>query len=146
MNHVIQYKHKERGQSMIELALMLTILMVLLAGTVDLGRAFFTWLAMRDAAQEGASYASIEPLESVKIEERVRFNINDTIREPAAIVQVNVSFDGPRCLSSTPSTVTVNVNYENFPITMPFLGTLLGSQTIPIHATVDDTILAPMCP
>ncbi len=39
-----QPKQKEYGQSMVELALTITFLMVLLAGTIDLGRAFFTWL------------------------------------------------------------------------------------------------------
>jgi hypothetical protein len=44
MNNVIQIKQKERGQSMVELALTITFLMALLAGTIDLGRAFFTLL------------------------------------------------------------------------------------------------------
>lgn len=143
MNIHNQPKQKERGQSMIELALVLTMLMVLLAGTVDLGRAFFTWLAMRDAAQEGAAYASIKPLETMKTEDRVRFNLTDTIPDQLTSVAVNIGYVGPRCLGST---VTINVVYNNFPITMPFLGTLLGSQTIPIKATINNTIIAPVCP
>ena len=56
-----QNHQNERGQSMVELALTITFLMILLAGTIDLGRAFFTWQALRDAAQEGASYGSFKP-------------------------------------------------------------------------------------
>jgi hypothetical protein len=29
---------------------------------------------------------------------------------------------------------------------MPFLGAIVGSQTVPISATVTDTILSPSCP
>lgn len=50
---------KEQGQSLVELALSLVLLLTLLAGLVDFGRAFFTYVALRDAAQEGAAYASV---------------------------------------------------------------------------------------
>ena len=145
MNNVIQSKQKEHGQSMVELALTITILMALLAGTIDLGRAFFTWLTMRDAAQEGASYGSIEPTDTGGIINRAELSFQDVIIDADADVDINVSFSGPQCLGSTPSTITVQIEYNNFTLTMPFLGTILGSQTIPIRATVNDTILMPLC-
>src|SRR5215470_12817695 len=48
-----------RGQSLVELALSLTVILMLLAGAVDFGMAFFSYTAIRDAAQEGALYGSI---------------------------------------------------------------------------------------
>jgi hypothetical protein len=42
--------------------------------------------------------------------------------------------------------IRIDVNYPNFPIAMPFLGTVLGSQVIPIHATINDTIIIAACP
>ena len=158
MNAVMQPKKKENGQSMIELALTITILMVLLAGTIDLGRAFFTWLTMRDASQEGATYGSYDPAISVQnIKDYVVSLITtDVIKDPGALITVNVTFTDPnkRCLGydpaepslNKPNSITVEVVYQNFPITMPFLGTILGSQTIPIHATINDTIIKPVCP
>lgn len=133
----------ERGQSLVELALTLTILLVLVAGTIDFGRAFFTWVALRDAAQEGALYGSTNPTDSAGIEQRVR----DTSYEPVdmtnpSTVAVNITIFGPSCLGSP---IQVEVTYNNFPITMPFLGTVLGTQTLTIHATVTDTILRPTC-
>ena len=62
MNKIIRSEPREDGQSMVELALTLTFLLILLAGTMDLGRAFFTWIEMRDAAQEGAVYGSLCPV------------------------------------------------------------------------------------
>jgi Flp pilus assembly protein TadG len=146
MENVTQSQRKERGQSMVELALTITFLMVLLSGTIDMGRAFFTWIALRDAAQEGASYGSIRPNDETGIIARTEYNYQQVIKDPAADIEVNRALSGPPCLSNTPGTITVNVDYTNFPLTMPFLGTILGSQTIHIHATINDTIIAPTCP
>src|SRR3990172_3740448 len=54
-------KVNERGQSLVEFTLMMSIIMILMLGLLDLGRAFFTFLAMQDAAGEGASFASVHP-------------------------------------------------------------------------------------
>lgn len=135
----------ERGQSMVELALAISVLMILLAGTIDLGHAFYVWLAMRDAAQEGASYGSIKPMDSSGILKRIQDNYTQVITDPSAIVSVSVTYAGAKCLSNNPSTITVVVNYQNFPITMPLLGFFIG-DSIPIHATINDSIIAPKCP
>jgi len=149
MKNVIQLKNKETGQSMVELALTITILMVLLAGTVDLGRAFFTWLALRDAAQEGASYGSLNPTDSTGLEQRVLDNLEQVVGgQPSSSINVTVqTFPNPvpphySCMGDT---IQVDVSYPNFPLTTPFLGTILGSQFIPIHATINDTVLMPPC-
>jgi Flp pilus assembly protein TadG len=49
------------GQSLVEFSLMLVFLTVLLMGVLDLGRAYFTYLALKDAASEGAYFASAFP-------------------------------------------------------------------------------------
>ncbi len=54
-------KRSERGQSMVEMALMLTILLVMLSAVLDLGRGFFSFIAIQNAAAEGALYAAINP-------------------------------------------------------------------------------------
>ncbi len=127
---------------MVELALTITFLMMLLAGTIDLGRAFFTWLAMRDSAQEGASYGSFKPTDISGIQKRVWDNLVQVIPNATTAVNVSVGSSPSACAGST---ITVSADYASFPITMPFLGTVLGSQFIPIHATINDTILSPQC-
>ena len=148
MKNVIQLKNKETGQSMVELALTITILMVLLAGTVDLGRAFFTWLALRDAAQEGASYGSINPTDSTGLKDRVWDNLEQVVTNPSGNINVTIQTlpnPAPPHYSCMGDTIQVDVSYPNFPLTTPFLGTILGSQFIPIHATINDTVLMPPC-
>src|SRR6185295_11358721 len=56
---------RERGQGLVEFSLMLVFLSVLLISLLDLGRAYFTYLALKDAASEGAYYGSAFPQCSV---------------------------------------------------------------------------------
>jgi Flp pilus assembly protein TadG len=136
---------RERGQSMTELALILVFILLLLAGVVDLGRAFFTYMALREAAQEGALYGSTNPTDDANIETRARNASNllqDLSSDPNADTSVTVTITGGAC---TGNAITVTVSYDNFPITMPFIGSFVGSQTIPISASITDTILSPSC-
>ncbi len=145
MKKVVQSQRKECGQSMVELALTITLLMVILAGTIDLGRAFYTWLGMRDAAQEGASYGSIAPSNSTEISNRITRNLDQLIAPSAYSISVNII--GAPCLNknNTNNSIRVTIDYPNFPITMPFLGMVLGKQSIAIHATIEDAIISPLC-
>ena len=56
-----QYKY--RGQSLIEMALLLPFLLVLILGGVDIGRLFFAKTVVTNAAREGAYYLSTHPLD-----------------------------------------------------------------------------------
>jgi Flp pilus assembly protein TadG len=49
------------GQSLVEFSLMAIVLVILLMGVMDLGRAYFTYLALKDAAAEGAYYGQGHP-------------------------------------------------------------------------------------
>ncbi|MEO1286989.1 MAG: TadE/TadG family type IV pilus assembly protein [Chloroflexota bacterium] len=52
---------KEKGQSLVEFALSLPVLMLLLSGLLDFGRAYYTFIALEEAAAEAALYYAIEP-------------------------------------------------------------------------------------
>ncbi len=54
-------KSSERGQSLVELAISLTVMLLLLSGAVTFGMALFSYVGMRDAAQEGALWGSFNP-------------------------------------------------------------------------------------
>src|SRR4029077_5456851 len=53
---------KSAGQSMVEFALVLPIMLLLLAGAIDLGRLFYSYIAVENAAKEGALYGARNPL------------------------------------------------------------------------------------
>ena len=131
------------GQSMIEFAFTLVIILVLLVGLIDLGRAIFTYLALRDAAQEGASFASYNPSDTTGITARVCNSSNmvsDLCASPG--IDTDVNLVGSACSGNG---VEVVVTLNSFTLVTPFLGAIVGSQTIPISARVTDSILAPPC-
>lgn len=136
-------KRGERGQSLVELAVSLTVIMLLLAGAVDFSIAYFTFTAMQDAAQEGALYGSINPTDTAGIISRVRSaSTNPVDLSDTSLVDVDVTLPGNACEGNE---LQVDVVY-NYPISMPFIGAIIGSQQIRLNARVTDTILQPVCP
>ena len=151
-NHMKPIK-SERGQSLVELAISITILIFLLAGAVEFGMAFFQFVQLRDAAQEGALYGSTNPNNVSAIETRIRGASNSPIDLNSGDVTIAISIDG------IPSTDTANyqtINCEghglevlvsyNHQIFMPFIPAFIGDTEIPLRATVTDTILSPINP
>jgi len=58
----IRGRKRSRGQSVVEFALVLPILLLLLAATIDFGRLFYLYVAVNNAAKEGALYGARSPL------------------------------------------------------------------------------------
>lgn len=152
-------RRSERAQSLVELALGMVILLLLLAGVIDLGRAFFTFITLRDAAQEGASYGALYPtaagscttfdresttFNSDCIIQRVRNATNAPIDLTSADIQVTLTLIGGQACAG--NAIRVDVDYPNFPVIMPLFPVFMGRNTIPIHATVTDEIVRPPCP
>ena len=52
---------RARGQSIVEFALVLPVFMLLIAGAVEFGRAYFAYAQLLQAAQEGARYGAVLP-------------------------------------------------------------------------------------
>jgi len=142
----IYYKKNESGQSMVELAVSIIVLLILLAGVVDIGRIAFYYIAMRDAAQEGASYGSIFPNNCEEIIKRVKAGAVDSSR-----IQVDLKIDGNICKPCSyvyyeGRPIEITVTDPDFPITMPLLGMYLGRQSITLETTIKNSIvLVPDC-
>jgi Flp pilus assembly protein TadG len=141
---------KSKGQSLVELGLTLIIIMTLLAGAFDFGFAFFDFVALRDAAQEGAIYAAIDPTHTNLIVERVQQSSTTPVDFSTFVATCDtsspngicISFSGGQC-SGNQVTVTVRYLYH---LTMPLIEPIIGSSTIPLHSTVTNVILTPLCP
>jgi Flp pilus assembly protein TadG len=142
----------ERGQSLVEFAISLLILLYLLSGAVEFGLLFFQFVQLRDAAQEGALYGSMNPPTSAgdtgsitdivtraKHSSPTRSPI-DLINDPSVNVAVTVT-DAQYCEGGS---LEVTVTYPHR-IFMPFIPQFLNRTEIPLTATVVDTILTPPC-
>ena len=132
---------EEKGQSLVELAVSLVILLLLVGGIVDLGRAFFTSMSLRDAVQEGALYGSIDPTNTTAIKNHV-LSTSSMSPDMIGLNDITIEIINAPC---TGNRIKVTAVYTDFPITMPFMGVVLGGQTIPLSASVTDTILKPGC-
>jgi hypothetical protein len=157
----------EKAQSLVEFAVSAIVILLLLVGIADFGRAFFTYLALRDAAQEGAVYASVCPMDVDGIENRIRSSSGGSVDLSASspvtwtcqyiydvVVDgfINENDEGyfPDCFGSfNPNPgyvpipghgVRIQVVYPDFPITTPLLGSIIG-QSLTLRAEVTDTVL-----
>lgn len=148
-------KH-ERGQSLVELALAVLVLIILVSGIVDLGRVLFYYVTMRDAAQEGLIYGSVNPYQCDEIERRARATMASAGGD--VVIDVTMGLDGgpreacedtftthPELLCSGQQ-IEVTVTEEKFPLTMPVIGALIGTEHIKLSTSVKGTILRPACP
>jgi Flp pilus assembly protein TadG len=141
----------QRGQSMVEFAFGMVVVMILMAGVVDGARALFTYMALRDAAQEGAIYGSTEPADTAGITERVNIS-SEYAKDMSSSGDMTVQISYTDTAGNTKTSliclgdgVTVTVSYPQFPLTMPFLGAFIGQQWVPISASITDTVLRPPC-
>ncbi len=149
----ITAKKFEQGQSLVELAFVLVVILILLAGIVDLGRVLFYYQSMRDASQEAVAYASAFPLDNTyqancqAIITRVYDNVPD-------VSSVTVKINGDTCSphsakvieeACTGNPVSVTVAKTGYPLIMPLIGQFIG-QAINLTTTATATIIQPMCP
>ncbi len=155
-----QNRHNEKGQSLTELAISTVVIFIILAGVVDLGRMYFHYIAMRDAAQEAASYAAIYPTHCDQIRDHALAALDNS---PAILVDIQIEgrllglpsgsaftnscsiAAGDTAKSCFNNAVEITIRDPQFPITMPFIGTFLGRQTISLQTSITDTILRPPC-
>jgi TadE-like protein len=148
MNHI----KNERGQSLVELGISLAILIFLLSGAVEFGLAFFQFVQLRDAAQEGALYGSMNPDDVALIETRIRGASTSPIDLASGDVTITISIDGIPSTNGNYFTIDceghgleVLVAYSHR-IFMPFIPAFIGRPDIPLNASVTDTILSPTTP
>lgn len=140
-----------RGQGLVEFALVVMFLFLLVSGVIGIGNAYFLHLALRDAAQEGASYAAVAPAPAnwPQVQARAQEVMAGTLAASDVTVTVTELNPGVFCAGINPSTlrsngIEVQVSY-NMPIVVPFLGAIVGSDTWTLTGTARNTILRPGC-
>lgn len=140
----------QNGQALVEFAMSLFFLLLLISGIVDLGRAIFTYMDLREAAQEGAAYGTVNPRDIAGIKDRAKESSN--VFDPTDTnLSVIVTTHANPCLGfesgdEEKRRIIVDASISDFPLTMPFMGTILGTQVLTITASIQDTVLVPLCP
>lgn len=130
-------RKKEKGQSLVEMALLLPVLLLMLLGLLDFGRVYYAMVAMNDAAQEGAAYAAMHPNDP-KIRERATAASTGLITiQPE---NVTVVLPPPDSLQAG-APVTVIVSYD-FTFYTPVAQSFFGDNTVTLQAQATNAIIA----
>lgn len=133
----------ELGQALVESAIVFVVLILILMALVDFGRAFFTYLALQNAAAEGATYGMFhptwqEPGDNVNpdnIEYRVRHESENGLVDWSTItVTVESLFPTPG------NQITVTVAYD-FDLITPVSQAIARNDEITLQASAIQTII-----
>lgn len=140
----IYHSDKLSGQSLVEFALFVPILILLLAGAVDLGNGFQTWITLTNATREGARKgASTSSTSAIcgRVQEELTNN-SITVSCGTSNISYPAYNDGTTVCSGTRTkrcpirlTITYAMN--------TLLGSVLGFNTINISAFNDMLVITP---
>lgn len=134
---------KAKGQSLSELALVFTLLIIILTGVIDLGSLFYTYTSLQDTTQEGAIYAATNPTDGINITNHVLQSAKAPL-DVSSVVSVDEKCNGQLCKLDSNSCpgqgITVNVKYT-YNLMMPLIPAIVGRSSIDLTASVTATIL-----
>jgi Flp pilus assembly protein TadG len=146
-----EFSEAETGQSLVEFAAFLTVLLIVAAGVLDLGRAYFSLVAIEHAAGEGVLFASYHPA-WVRASD-VPTDTADIIPEidnityralhesPSGLVDLTgaaVGVAAPTIDVGEPITVTVTYSYS---LMTPFINVIVGDGILPLQASAVQMIV-----
>ncbi|KDR93774.1 TadE-like protein [Peptoclostridium litorale DSM 5388] len=107
-----------KGQTLIELALVLPILLMLVFGIIEFGRVFNAYVLVSNASREGARQASVG-----KADSDVRTKVKD-VASSLGLEEGDININPGKGSRDYGDQVTVTVNYE-LPIIAPLIDVIL---------------------
>jgi Flp pilus assembly protein TadG len=122
----------QKGQSMVELALILPVIILLLFGILEFGRIFYSYIVITNAAREGARIGAVGSPNSVIIQ-----RIREAAPLPYADTNLSITKLEPHeeaRVSGLP--LTVEVKYEIDLVTPIFSAILPNPVTLKSSATM----------
>jgi len=124
--------HRDRGQAMVEFALVLPLFILLLVGLLDVGRLVFINNSVSEAAREGARWGAVQSrsVDAAGRDSIGRHVLGAITGVPTPNVSVSCEKDGAsvsRCNSNDILVVTVSTPV---PLTTPLLDRLIGTPTV----------------
>lgn len=126
---------RTRGQSLVEFALVFPVFMVIVVGTVDVGRAVFSYNTLTNGAREGARLAAVNQdiarVQSRTASQAITLGLtNASITVNYVVDDGTDPADNPACDSpiALDCQAVVQASYTWAAIT-PLIGQLIGPQT-----------------
>ncbi|MBI5878172.1 MAG: pilus assembly protein [Chloroflexi bacterium] len=138
----VLHRKNSRAQSVIEFALVLPFLILLLAGVVDFANAFRIYIALTNAAREGAYYAALPDGTSATVCSRVQESLSGTLTVACGDVTVSypalsgtITCAGGSAAAGCPVRVAVAYSLT------PYFAGIIGFSTIPLMGQADMMVL-----
>jgi Flp pilus assembly protein TadG len=110
-----------KGQSMVEFAMILPLFVLFIIGIFELGRAFFAYIAITNAAREGARVVTFWPGKATIL--NVNTAINTEIESSPMVTVGNIAVRRIECGNSY-QLVTSNVELDDCPTEEPIRVTI----------------------
>jgi Flp pilus assembly protein TadG len=114
--------HK-KGQAIVELLLVLPILLLLIIGSVEVGRIYFAKIVITNAAREGAYYLSSNSSDYANFSGTYRFsNTRQIIKNESnnsgvvlsdSMISITCTANFTTCSAGQPAIVTINTSVAN---------------------------------
>ncbi|MFZ5626308.1 MAG: TadE/TadG family type IV pilus assembly protein [Bacillota bacterium] len=116
----MERKRGERGQALVEMALVLPLLLMLLFGIIEFGRIFHAYLTVNNGAREGARLAVVGAQDTAIIA-----RIKDTaVGLDSSKLQITIAPAYSNRLRGQPVTVQVSYPVQIF---APIIGEIIGN-------------------
>ncbi|MGQ9553343.1 MAG: TadE/TadG family type IV pilus assembly protein [Anaerolineae bacterium] len=122
----------DRGQNLVELAIVMPLLLLILMGVIDLGRAFHAYIVEENAAREAARYGASHPSQLTGADSAEERAITEATNAGISPVTVNV-----QKLSGSDTTIQATVSYQ-----FSLLSGFLGIGPLNLSGTAEMTVLA----
>ena len=115
-------RRRQRGQSLVEFALILPIFLILLMGIVDFGLGLKSWIAITNSARESARYAAVgcasATVDATDVQEKA-------VKAATGLSITTADVDVVNCTAgSATESVDVTVRYD-YTLVTP-IGSMLG--------------------
>ncbi len=128
---------QDRGAAAVEAALLVPIIILVVFGSLDFGRALWWKIQVTNAAREGASYARLFPCDAAGISARVDAELGQPPNLPIVISPTPSS----SCTATGYQKVTVTVA-EQVPFLTPGLTLVAGQSGVTVSGDQSVSVLA----
>ena len=124
-------RRNERGQSLIEMTILVPLLLFMVIGVIDMGRAYNNFIIITNAAREGARFGSRFPHYNTGIKVAA---ITEASGSGVDLSMGDISIAGLYGAAGTPLRVTV---IHDFPT---ILGQIIGLQNLELRSSTEMVI------
>ncbi len=135
----ISHRHSKNGQSLVEMALLLPVLLLITVVAIDFGRGIYYYSVLYNAAREGARYGIVnqQPENPIPVDSGGILNAAKDIAAGLDTTQIKFQKNSP---SISGNMLTVKLEYP-FTLITPIAGIFTGKSDFTIILKTSSTML-----